>query len=137
MGGKVDVGAYESQSTGSGIPYIWLQQYCLAPDGSADYADPDQDGFNNFQEWRAGNDPTNATSVLRMLASTRTVSAVTVSWASVTNRSYWLERSTNLSRVPKFSVARSKISGQAGSTTYIDTNAPSSGPLFYRVGVNP
>jgi hypothetical protein len=135
VGGTVDIGAYEFQSPVSKISYAWLQQYHLIPDAAVDSADGDADGHGNWQEWKAGTVPTDASSVLRLLTPTNSVSGVTVSWQSVGNRSYFLERATTLGAASPFSLLTSNIVGQAGTTTFTDTNAIGDGPFFYRVGV--
>ncbi len=132
--GTVDLGAYEFQGPGSAISYAWLQQYDLATDGSADYADPDGDGMNNWQEWRCGTDPRNAASVLRLLSAPPAGSNVTVTWQSVSGMSYFLERSTNLAVSPPFTMLATNLPGQAGTTSFTDTNAAAA-RRFYRVGV--
>jgi hypothetical protein len=136
-GGTVDVGAYEFQIPGSIIAYIWLQQYGLLTDGSADLADGDGDGLNNWQEWVAGTDPTDGTSVLKLSKPSFTGSNVTLTWNSVTNRSYSVQRATDLGGAIPFSVLRTNIPGLAGTTSYTDTNAPAGGPAYYRIGVQP
>jgi hypothetical protein len=137
VGGTVDIGAYEFQTPASAISYAWLQQYGLPTDGSADLADSDGEGLNNWQEWRAGTVPTNALSALRMLSPTGSASGITLSWESVDTRYYWLERASDLSMQPIFSIIAANLPGQAGTTTYTDTNATVTGPFFYRVGVQP
>ncbi len=135
VGGTVDVGAYEFQTPSSLLSYAWLQKYGLPTDGSADYGDPDGDGLNNWQEWRAGTDPTNPLSVLRLMKPVPGPSGIAVSWHSVDTRTYFLERNTNLGVAPFFLPLSSNIVGQAGTTTLLDTNAAVLGPVFYRVGI--
>jgi predicted outer membrane repeat protein len=133
VGGVVDIGAFEFQAPTSIISHVWLQQYGLPTDGSADFADPDHDGLNNWQEWRCHTDPTNALSVLKMLAPSISNSGVAVPWQSVSGVIYYLQRSTDLTQQPTFVSVKSNIVGQAGTTTFIDNT--SAGPVSYRVGI--
>lgn len=135
VGGTVDIGAYEFQTPTSIISYAWLQQYGLAIDGSADYIDTDGDSMNNWQEWICGTDPTNPLSVLKMLSPARGAVGIAVPWQTVTNRSYFFQRATNLTAQPSFLTLATNIGGQFGSTTFTDTNATGPGPFFFRVGI--
>jgi hypothetical protein len=133
VGGTVDIGAYEFQPGVSGAFIGWLEQYGLPTDGSADFADADGDGMNNWQEWFCGTCPTNRLSALRLLSVAPAGTNTTVTWQSVAGVNYVLERRPDLA-LP-FTLVATNIIGQAGTTTYADTNATGAGPFFYRVGV--
>ena len=137
VSGTVDIGAYEFQPGTSGSFIGWLQQYGLPTDGSADYADSDHDGMNNWLEFCTGTNPTNSLSALRLVSVTRNGSGLTVTWQSVTNQTYFLERSIGLRGYPSFLTVATNLPGQWTTTTYTDTNAAGRGPFFYRVGVQP
>jgi len=137
VGAKVDMGAYEYQGAGMGEFIAWLQHYGLPANGSADYVDTDSDLMNNWQEWIAGTNPTNAASVLRLEPPDAVAENVTLNWLSVANRSYFVERASDLTSSPAFSLLQANLPGLPGTTSFTDTNPPTSGPVFYRVGVQP
>jgi hypothetical protein len=132
-GGAVDLGAFEFQSGATEQFPQWLQQHALPADGSADFLDSDNDGFNNLQEWLAGTDPTDATSLLQLATPPQTNASITITWQSVAGRFYFLQRGTNVTR--SFSTIQSNLLGQAGTTSYTDTNSVKDKMFFYRVGV--
>lgn len=115
VSGTVDIGAYEFQGPGSVISYAWLERYGLPTDGSADATDPDGDGLNTWQEWRADTNPTNALSALRMVTVTNGKPGLRVTWQSVPTRTYGLDRATSLGSLLSFSSLASNIVGQAGT----------------------
>jgi hypothetical protein len=136
VGGTVDIGAYEFQNPHSVISYGWLQNHGLPSDGSADYADTDNDGMNNWQEWVTNTDPTNSLAYLHMLApdGTNNAAGVTVHWQSAGIR-YFLQRSTNLAG--PFATFATNLYAGVSIATYRDATATNTGPYFYRVGVQP
>lgn len=132
-GDAVDLGAYEFQADATGQFPLWLQQHGLSSDGSVDFSDSDGDGMNNWQEWFANTDPTNASSALQLFAPTPTNSSMIITWQSTQGRIYFLQRSTNFTTT--FSTIKSNIVGQAGTTSYTDPASSSKPSFFYRVGV--
>lgn len=135
VGGVVDMGAFEYQGPEMGEFCGWLEKFAIRTDGSADFSDADGDGMNNWQEWRCATTPTNSLSVLQMFAPAGSGSGIKVAWQSVAERSYWLERGTNLGSVQIFTLLATNLAGINGTSTYTDSTAVGSGPFLYRVGV--
>lgn len=139
-GGTVDIGAYEFPNPTSVLSYAWAQQYGLPTDGSADYVDSDGTGMNNWQKFVAGLNPTNAASVLKLFGlGYATIYPdqfeIYVSWPSVINRTYALERSTNLLNPSGFTCIASNLPGTSGTAGYFDNTATKGGSYFYRIRV--
>ena len=113
----------------------WLELYGLPTTGSADYGDPDYESMNNWQEFLAGTNPTNAASVLKITTvyPIRTSLWAVVKWQSVSSRSYFLQRCSSLSS--GFMTIQSNLAGADGTTIYFDTTATNATSFFYRVGV--
>jgi hypothetical protein len=85
--------------------------------------------------WGYYPDPTSSLCLLHRAspAFTNDTDGVVITWQNVTNVTYYLQRSSDLSG--SFSVIQSNLIGQARFTRYTDTSAKNGGPCFYRVGV--
>jgi hypothetical protein len=68
-----------------------------------------------------------------MLSATPSGTNVIVSWQSVAGMNYFLQGSADLAM--PFALLATNIIGQAGTTSYADTNATGLDLFFYRVGV--
>ena len=132
VGGAVDLGAFELQTPGYTLPFLWAQSYRLTTDGSID---SDADGLNNWQEWIAGTNPTNAASVLILQGPVLSAPGVLLRWTSVAGQSYFLERAINFGATPAFALVQTNIAGLSGTTSFTDTNVPPAVTVIYRVGV--
>ncbi len=137
VGGTVDMGAFEYQTPASLISYAWLENYGLPTDGSADFLDPDGDGLNNWQEWVAGTNPTNAASVLKLSAPVpnQLPRGWNVRWQSVAGKTYCLQRSPTLSDPAGFTTICSNLTGLPETTAWFDATGTNGARFFYRVGV--
>jgi hypothetical protein len=62
-------------------------------------------------------------------------SGAAMSWESVSNRAYFIDRAAGLGTGRVFVPVAIGISGLSESTSFVDMNAIDPGPLFYRVGV--
>jgi len=134
VGGTVDMGAYEYQLPSSVISYAWLQEHGLPTDGSADYVHSDADFHNNWQEWKAWTDPTNASSVLKLLRPDYSPAGFLLSWSSENGVDYWIERASGFASSNSFSVLETNITGQPNTTTFRQDGVGDAGSAFFRVG---
>jgi hypothetical protein len=136
VAGTVDLGPYENQSPALLALFMWFQSNGISTHASSLYADLDHDGMNNVQEWIAGTDLTNASSNLRVqsLSLSNSPARAKLTWTSVTNRAYFIERSTNLNS-RSFSIIKANIAGLLQTTSFTDSNPPPTSRAFYRVGV--
>jgi hypothetical protein len=134
VGGVVDIGAYQFQGAGMGEFIGWLQQFGQATDGSADYIDPDHDGLNNWQEWVANTNPTDALSSFR-IAAISFGPPVVVQFTSSLDRLYTLKACTNLAAPVWLDFpGQTGVPGSGGLQSLMDTNVLDL--RFYRVGVS-
>jgi uncharacterized protein YjiK len=94
--------------------------------------DTDRDGHAAWQEYRAGTDPTNAASVLRIAAIRRLTGGMQIAWSGVTGRTYRVYRQADLVVSGAVDIV---ASGLPGSTTGTVTDPATTGitGAFYRV----
>lgn len=124
-------------SDGDGIPDWWMLKYFGHPTGQAGdlslaQDDADGDGMSNLQEYLAGTDPTNPSSVLAVHISPPSVAgnAATLTWPAVPGRSYQVQSTDNLDNPVWQTYSGSVVViGSQGSITVAATQAA----LFYRV----
>ena len=123
-----------ADTDGDGMPDAWEIAHGLNPTNSADAVrDDDGDGFSNLQEYLAGTDPADPASRLRIMSSVITGNNVQVSFASVLDKNYLLERSVSMTPT-NWTIVTQGVAGTGGTLPITDpggaTNIPS---RFYRV----
>jgi sugar lactone lactonase YvrE len=129
--GLITVGDRTGSSWNDGIPDTWRLLYfgTVSNALSAANADPDGDGASNWEEYVAGTNPLDATSVFKFQPATPVSGgAFTLQWPSVVNKSYSLQSS------PSMSAGWTTITnliGNGQTLQWTDTNS-ASGAKFYR-----
>lgn len=98
--------------------------------------DDDNDTLSDLEEELiTGTDPLNAEDCLRMLSVDRSGTNVVVSWKSVSGKSYWMARSTDLMSPTNWLPWLGPVNAVGGVTSITDSNPPLRG--VYRVGIRP
>ncbi len=100
--------------------------------GASKLIDADYDGVSDWQEFMAGTDPGNASSLFECQSPEATeTGGVLVQWASEPARTYAVHRSEGLTQ--GFQQLEAGIGATPPENTYRDLTATGSGPYFYKV----
>lgn len=134
--GLITVGSRTNSSWGDGIPDTWRLLWfgTVSNALSAANADPDGDGANNWQEFIAGTNPNDSTSVFQFAPGEGNSSSVTLQWPSVVNKSYSVQTSRTLFPPNWVTVATNLIG--TGQIMQWQDNNPSGKGQFYRATVH-
>ena len=121
----------------NGLPDAWEETYWTQSGESSASEDPDTDGMNNAEEWLAGTDPTNASSVLTANATRAdaTPNGAEIQWYALSNRQYSIWYQTNLLHLPMTPLVTNLQPPATGPMTYTDLVHQADQLLFYRVKV--
>ncbi len=128
----------QPMKTSLGTPYLWLDQYSLVTNANyvaADLTDTDKDGTTAWQEYVADTNPTNAASLLRIVAVSNLPPWKIYFEGSSTGRQYTLSWTTNLfSGSWTNDPSQLPVWGHGGIDVLTDTNT-SAKARFYRLEV--
>ncbi|MEI6970898.1 MAG: Ig-like domain-containing protein [bacterium] len=131
------VANFADQRTSNGTPWRWLAQHY--PDttdyDAAESSDSDGDRMMAREEYRAGTDPTNALSLLKMTAARCTTNLFIISWSSVTGHTYTLHGSTNLTGNWPAAALTSGVPADISGVTTVENASTSGTPAFIRVSI--
>lgn len=122
---------------GDGIHDAWEVYYF----GSTAACDPlghgDDDDLNNYQEFIAGTDPTDSGSLLWLAPEPAAASTngFVLSWLSVSNKIYIIERTSHLPDGFQ-TVLESGLIATPPLNTYTDATEAATGPYFYRIRID-
>ncbi|MGO8929799.1 MAG: hypothetical protein ACLQU3_23275 [Limisphaerales bacterium] len=108
----------------------WLASWGLPPNTNPN-ADPLGKGMTYYQQFIAGTDPLDKSSVFELVDIKPTPSGLNIVWTSFAGRLYTLEYSPALNG--SFTSLQEHLAAMPPLNTYTDTAATSQGPRFYRV----
>jgi hypothetical protein len=109
----------------------------MASDNSRGSDDADGDGASNLNEYLAGTNPLDATSVF-LITQTQVLSNtdVQINWQSVSNRSYQLQRRDTLDAQSMWVDIGLPTNGTGGVMQMTDSAGGTNGTRYYRLEAN-
>ena len=133
------VAATMTSSVNDGIPDAWRKLYfggsgTTTNSQSDAFADPDHDGLNNYQEFLAGTNPTNAASAFKLTALNPIFLTNVVSLNSSNGIVYRIWSRDNLGN-GYWSILADQVIGTGANMLFSDPAASSSPNRFYRAEV--
>jgi len=121
----------------NGLPDWWELMYFGHLTGTDPYADPDHDGANNLDEWLAGTNPTNASSVLKLtVPKGHPTNGFVMQWPSAAGRFYRVQRATNLA-VGFNTLVQTNIAATPPTNTVVDSATLPGTTRTYRLELEP
>jgi hypothetical protein len=119
------------------VPEWWLASFGLTTPtwDAAALADQDGDGMAAWQEYRAGTDPTNSISVLRITSGVATGANFVVRFPTVAGKLYDVQRANTMNSA-SWSNLVTGLPGTGGTVSVTDTNALLDPRRFYRINLN-
>ncbi len=130
--------AADLDSNDNGLPDAWETLHfgsLQLPGGSPD-ADPDGDGLSNLEEWKAGSDPTDPASAVRITSVQMRDLDLVLTFEGVPGRSYSVERTSDINH-PTWVSLTGVIPGQGATQTITDRGAAGAPNRFYRIRLLP
>lgn len=127
-------------SVGDGIPDWWRAQY-FGGSGTSTNAvtcatsDPDHDGLDNYHEYLADTNPTNAASRVAFIGNGVSGGDVALTWAGGTNAWQYLQASPNLAANQWSTVYTNAPMTTATNTLLLNGAVSNASKMFYRLKV--
>jgi uncharacterized repeat protein (TIGR01451 family) len=123
---------------GNGLPDAWELRYFGAnhPPGSGPNDDPDGDGLTNLEEFRAGTNPLDASSGLRLVATRQDAFTVLLDFPTIGGKSYRLERTDDLSG-NSWTIIADNVVGTGAHMQLTDAPGVGQRARFYRLRLLP
>jgi hypothetical protein len=115
---------------GNGLPDAWERLF-FGRIGIDPFADPDGDGLNNGDEYKAGTNPNDFQSQFKFIRVTTQPQGVLLEWSSVTNRVYSVLRSSD--PLTGYQILAADRPAIPPVNSHLDTTAVPPGPYFYRL----